>query len=120
MGRRLLKNLLAIIVTLVFTALAVTVLSAATKSTADAAEQYSRQVRQEEAQVAELSAPAHAHEKVSFLEAAGGFVLILGVSAAGAMFLLRAMQKGRVAQARQSYHPRQDIAHGAPRKMRRV
>lgn len=131
-GSRLLKNLLAVAAALVFTALAVTVLSAATKTTPDAAEQYSRQVRQVEVQVEEFSAPAHTHEETSFLEAAGGFVLILGVSAAGAMLLLRAMQKGRMGHTGQGYQPRRDMAkthtvhtavrtaRPAPRRVRRV
>ncbi len=119
-GRRLLKNLLAITLALVFTAGAVTVLSAATKAAPDAAEQYSRQVRQDEAQVEEFSAPVHTHEPVSFLEAVGGFLLILGISAAGAVFLLRAMQKGRNLHTGQGYQPRRDIAHAPPRKGRRI
>lgn len=120
MGRSLLKNFLAVAVALVVTLGAVTVLSAATKASPDAAKQYSYEVRREETQVAELSAPAHTQDPVSLWEAAGGFVLILGVSAGGAVFLLRAMQKGRVRHTGRGYQPRRDMAHGSQRKARRV
>ncbi len=120
MGRGLLKNLLAIAAALVVTLGVVTVLSAATKASPDAAQRYSQEVRREETQVSELSAPAHTQDPVSFLEAAGGFVLIIGVSAAGALLLLRAMQKGRVHHTGRGYQPRRDMAHGSQRRMRRV
>lgn len=111
MRRGILRNLLAVIVALVVTAGVVMVLSAATQASPDAAAEYSRQVRQEETQVEALSAPAHAHDSVSFLEAAGGFLLIIVLSGAGALLLLRMIQKGHVVHKAQSYHPRSDMAH---------
>lgn len=105
------RNLLAFLVALVLTAGTVMVLSAATQEKADTAAQYSQQVRQGETQVEELSAPVQPYQAVSLLEAAGGFLLIIAISGAGAMLLLRAIRKGRSSHRGQAYHPKKDMAH---------
>lgn len=119
MGRGILKNLLAVIVALAVTVGVIVVFSAATKIAPDAAAEYSREVRQEEVQVQELAAPAHAQEPFSFLEAAGGFLLIICVSAGGAVLLLRRLQKSQGARGGRGYQPRRDMAHEV-RRVRRV
>lgn len=106
-----LKNLVALALTLVLTLGVVLILSAATKISPDAAAEYSRQVREGEAQVEEFSAPAHTHDQVSFLEAAGGFLLIIGVSAGAAVLLLRLMRKGWLTHTGQAYKPRNDMSY---------
>ena len=69
------------------------------------------QVRQEETQVEELSAPVQSRRPASFLEAAGGFLLIIAASSAGAMLLLRVVRKGRASHKGQAYRPKKDMAH---------
>lgn len=105
------RNLLAFLVALVLTVGTVMVLSAATQEKADTAAQYSQQVRQGETQVEELSAPVQPYQAVSLLEAAGGFLLIIAISGAGAMLLLRAIRKGRSSHRGQAYRPKKDMAH---------
>ena len=111
MGGGFFRNLLAFLVALVLTLGTVMVLSAATQKKADAADRYSQQVRQEETQVEELSAPVQSRRPASFLEAAGGFLLIIAVSGAGAMLLLRIVRKGRASHKGQAYRPKKDMAH---------
>lgn len=110
MRRGFLKNLLAFLLVLVLTLGTVAVLSAATRLGPDAAERYSKQVRKEEPQVEELSAPVQAWDAFSVVESIGGFLLILVVAGGSGLLVLRGKRKGTSSHTGQAYHPRKDRA----------
>lgn len=113
MHRGFLKNLVAFLLVSALTLGTVAVLSAATRLGPDAAAQYSQQVRREEPQVEELSAPVQKWDAFSVVESIGGFLLILAVAGGSGLLVLRGKRKGTVSHTGQAYRPRKDRARAA-------
>ena len=106
--RKAILNLLGFLAVLVLTVAAVNVLSVISENT-DPVARYTEQVRREEVQVEEFSAPAQ-DKGLSFSQGMGAFGLIVAVAGGGYLLAVRGKRKGRGQRGR-GYQPRKDTAH---------
>ncbi|RKJ42049.1 hypothetical protein D7X94_00795 [Acutalibacter sp. 1XD8-33] len=112
MVRKGLGKFLTFLLVLVVTLGVVAVLSAASHVSPEAAaDRYLRQVRDQEEETAELSAPAEGCPEISFVASSIGFLAMLVIPVAGFLAFARSKRAGcDNKKSRQSYRPRKNMS----------